>query len=166
MYGVRTKDGRLNWLGGTVAALLLWSSPVRADAFADWNAIAADAVTASGRSYSCEKSRATAMVNIAMIEAVNSNEGRESSLLPTSSAAPSGASNEAAAAAAAHYVLSQLCPEQKVRFSMALVRSLEGIPDGVEKFVGQVTGTNVGKSVYSVLSSGPAPMSVGESSQR
>src|SRR5262245_38699630 len=138
---------------GSLATVLMACSLARADAIADWNAVAADAVSASARSYSCERSLATAMVNVAMIEAVNANEGRHPAILPASLPGPVGASSEAAAAAAAHYVLSQLCPEQRVRFSVALVRSLEAIPDGEGKVVGQIMGTNVGKSVYSVFSS-------------
>jgi hypothetical protein len=147
---------RRGWAGASLAALLLAWSPARADVIADWNAIAAGAVTASGRSDSYERARVMTEVSVAMFEAVGFNEGKRGSWLLVGSTAPLGASSEAAAAAAAHYVLSQLYPEQQVRFSVALVRSLEGIPDGVEKFVGQITGTEVGKSVHAVLSSGAA----------
>ena len=158
MSRVRMKDSRFRpgWLGASLAALLLCCPPARADAIADWNAIAAGAVSASGRSDSYERSHAMAMVSVAMFEAVNFNEARHGSWLLVSSPAPLNASSEAAAAAAAHYVLSQLYPEQQVSFSVALVRTLAAIPDGVEKFVGQITGTETGKSVYAILTSGAA----------
>jgi len=156
MRSVQMKDGfaKLSCLGGAFAALLLWCSPARADAIADWNAIAAGAVSASGRADSYERSHVMAMVNVAMFEAVNFNEAKHASWLLARPSKPFGASNEAAAAAAAHYVLSQLYPEQRVNFSVALVRSLAAIPDGEEKFVGQVMGTRLGMSIYAILESG------------
>jgi hypothetical protein len=158
MHGVQTKGGRFNpgWLGGAVAALLLCSSPARADAIPDWNSIAAGAVTASGPGDNYERSRVMALVTVAMFEAVKVNESTQTSLRRVNSPASLSASNEAAAAAAAHYVLSQLYPRQQVSFSMALVRSLAAIPDGEEKLVGQIAGTNAGKSVYAGLASGAA----------
>ncbi len=145
---------KLGWLGASLTALLLSCSPACADAIADWNAIAAGAVTASGRTDSHARSQVMTMVHVAMFEAVNFNEAKQGSWLLVSSPSPLGASSEAAAAAAAHYVLSQLYPEQRVSFSMALVRSLAAIPDGEEKFVGQIMGTKIGRSVYAVLASG------------
>ena len=153
------------WLSSALAVLLLCCSAARADAIADWNAIAATAVTASGRSDSYERSQVMAMVSVAMFEAVNLNEGRNSSLLRVSSPAPQGASSEAAAAAAAHYVLSQIYPEQQASFSVALARSLEAVPDGPEKVLGQVMGTKVGKDVYAALRRG-APTTPAEAPSR
>ena len=144
------------WPGASLAALLLAWAPAWADATTDWNAIAADAVTASGRNSSQERAHVMAVVNAAMYEAVSSSEAKQGSQLLVSSPAPADASTEAAAAAAAHYVLSRLYPEQQVSFSLALVRSLEAIPDGEDKVVGQITGTRAGKRVYSILAPGQA----------
>lgn len=154
MSSAQLEHFRLGWLGGSLAALLLCCSPARADAIADWRAIAATAVSASGLDNEGERSRVLSIVNAAMRQAVR-----------TTAPASLGAAGEAAAAAAAHYVLCQLYPEQRVRFTLALVRSLEAIPDGAEKVVGQVTGTNVGKDVYAALGSDPATTLAAEPSR-
>src|SRR5262249_30344542 len=138
-------------LSGCFAALLAFASPVRADAISDWIAIAADAATARAQGDSYKRSRVMAAVSIAMFEAVSINEAGKGSWIMVSTHRPLGASSEAAAAAAAHYVLSRLFPEQQVSFSVSLVRSLEAIPDGEGKFVGQMVGTSIGKNIYALL---------------
>jgi hypothetical protein len=138
-------------LGGCFAALLAYGSPVRADAISDWIAIAADATTVRGQGDSYRRSRVMAAVSIAMFEAVSINEAGKGSWIMVSAQRPLGASSEAAAAAAAHYVLSRVFPEQQVSFSVNLVRSLEAIPDGEGKFVGQMVGTSIGKNIYALL---------------
>src|SRR5262249_10548684 len=139
---------------GGFAALLALCSPVRADAISDWIAIAVDSVTARGQGDSYERSRVMAAVSVAMFEAGRGQEAREGPRIEVSTHGPLGASSEAAAAAAAHYVLSQLFPEQRVSFSVDLMRSIEAIPDGQGKFVGQMVGASVGKSVYALVAAG------------
>jgi len=136
---------------GCFAALMVFCSQVRADVIADWATIAADALTVRGQNDSYQRSRVMAAVSIAMFEAVSINEAGRGSYLMVSTHGPLGASSEAAAAAAAHYVLSRLFPEQQVSFSVDLVRSLEAIPDGEGKFVGQMVGTSVGKNIYALV---------------
>ena len=146
----RARGFRQMALSGCFAALLAFCSPVRADAISDWIAIAADAA-ARGQGDSYERSRVMAAVSIAMFEAVSINEAGKGFRIEVSTHGPLGASSEAAAAAAAHYVLSQLFPAQRVSLSVDLVRSIEAIPDGEGKFVGEMVGTSVGKSVCALL---------------
>src|SRR5215470_17806969 len=69
--------------GGCFAALLAFSSPVRADAVSDWIAIAADSA-ARGQGDSYKRSRVMAAVSIAMFEAVSINEAGKGSWIMVS----------------------------------------------------------------------------------
>jgi hypothetical protein len=135
------------------AAVLLTASLARADVIADWNTIALNTVTGSGRYRAYEESRVMAMVNTAMSETINFNEGRGPSRLLVTPPGPIGTSNEAAAAAAAHYILVQLHPEQKASLDAALQRSLALEPDRMKRESGRIMGMNLGMNIYAILSS-------------
>lgn len=138
------------------AAVLLTGSLARADVIADWNTIALNTVTASGRYRAYEESRVMAMVNIAMSETINFNEAKRPSRFLVTPPHPIGTSSEAAAAAAAHYILAQLHPEQRASLDAALQRSLALVPDGAKRESGRIMGMNLGMSIYAILSSAAA----------
>jgi hypothetical protein len=135
-----------------LGAVLLTCSLARADVIADWNEIALETVTGSGRYRAYEESRVMAMVNTAMSETINFNEARGPSSLLVTPPAPIGTSSEAAAAAAAHYVLVQLHPERKASLDAALQRSLAQVADEVKREGGRIMGMNLGMNVYAILS--------------
>jgi len=135
-----------------LAAVLLTGSLARADVIADWNTIALNTVTGSGRYRAYEESRVMAMVNTAMSETIKFNEGQGPSRLLVTPARPIGASSEAAAAAAAHYILVQLHPEQKASLDAALKRSLALVPDASKRESGRIMGMNLGMNLWAVLS--------------
>lgn len=138
---------------GALAAVLLTCSLARADVVADWNAIALETVTGSGRYRAYEESRVMAMVNTAMSETINFNEGRGPSQLLVTPPRPIDASSEAAAAAAAHYILVQLHPERRASLDAALKRSLALEPNEVKREGGRIMGMSLGMNVYAILSS-------------
>jgi hypothetical protein len=135
------------------AAVLLTGSLARADVIADWNTIALNTVTGSGRYRAYEESRVMTMVNIAMSETIKFNEGRGPSRFLVTPPRPVNTSNEAAAAAAAHYVLVELHPEQRASLDAALQRSLALEPDEVRREGGRVMGRSLGMNIYAILSS-------------
>src|SRR5215831_18554534 len=107
-----------------LAATLMSCSVARADVIAEWNTIALETVTGSGRYRAYEESRVMAMVNTAMSEAIRFNEGRGPSRLLVTPSRPLGSSSDAAAAATAHYIQVQIHPEQTAALDEALDRSL------------------------------------------
>jgi cysteine synthase len=136
-----------------LGAVLLASSIARADVIADWNTIALDTVTGSGRYRAYEETRVMAMVNTAMSEAIKFNEGRGPSRLLVIPSRPIGASSEAAAAAAAHYILTQLHPEAKPSLDVALERSLAMVADEAKRESGRIMGISLGMNLYALLRS-------------
>jgi len=136
-----------------LGAVLLTGSPARADVIADWNEIALDTVTGSGRYRAVEESRVMAMVNTAMSEAINFNEARGPSSLLVTPANPLASSSEATAAAAAHYILVRLHPERKASLDAALARSLAQVPDQVKREGGRIMGRSLGMNLYAILAS-------------
>ena len=136
-----------------LAAVLLTGSLARADVIGDWNAIALDTVTGSGRYRAYEESRVMAMVNTAMSETINFNEGRGPSRLLVTPPRPIGTSSEAAAAATAHYILVQLHPERKASLDAALKRSLAQVTDEAKRESGRIMGMNLGMNLYAIPSS-------------
>jgi len=145
----------MNALKSAIAAFALLSSTTlaRADVIAEWNAIALDTVTGSGKYRAYDESRVMAWVNIAMAETINFNEAMRPSRFLVTQSHSLGASNEAAAAAAAHYILVQLHPEQKASLDAALRRSLALEPDAIKRESGRVMGASLGMSLYAILSS-------------
>ena len=142
-----------------LAAALLTGSLARADVIGDWNAIALDTVTGSGRYRAYEESRVMAMVNTAMSETINFNEGRGPSRLLVTPPRPIGTSSEAAAAATAHYILVQLHPERKASLDAALKRSLAQVTDEAKRESGRIMGMNLGMNLWAILSADPGSTS-------
>jgi len=134
-----------------LAATLMSCSVARADVIAEWNTIALETVTGSGRYRAYEESRVMAMVNTAMSEVINFNEGRGPSRLLVTPPAPLGSSSDAAAAATAHYILVQIHPEQTAALDEALDRSLAVIADDTKRESGRIMGTSLGMNLYALL---------------
>jgi hypothetical protein len=136
-----------------LGAVLLTCSLARADVIADWNTIALNTVTGSGRYRAYEESRVMTMVNIAMSETINFNEAKGLSRFLVTPPRPVGTSNEAAAAAAAHYILVQFHPEQTASLDAALRRSLALVVDEAKRESGRIMGMSLGMNVYAILRS-------------
>jgi len=145
----------MNALKSAIAAFALLSSVplARADVIADWNTIALDTVTASGKYRAYEESSVMAMVNMAMSETINYNEAKRPSRFLVTPPAPLGASSEAAAASAAHYILVHLHPERKASLDAALQRSLALEPNETKREGGHVMGISLGMTIFAILSS-------------
>jgi len=134
-----------------LAATLMSCSVARADVIAEWNTIAMETVTDSGRYRAYEESRVLTMVNTVMSEAINFNEARGPSHLLVTPPGPLGASSDAAAAAAAHYILVQLHPEQTAALDEALGRSLAVVADQTKRESGRIMGAALGMNLYALL---------------
>jgi hypothetical protein len=127
-----------NWwykllLAGVVAAAFV-STPTRADFIMDWNA-KSDDISAQKRLLPPDRARATAMVQVAMFEAVNAVERR---YIPykLNLTADRSASKEAAAAAAGHAVLLALHPDLQSTLDATLATMLATVADGESKAKG------------------------------
>src|SRR5215475_2305626 len=125
---------RKNWcrkllLACAVAVFI--PASVRADVVIDWN-IKSDEIAAQKQVPPFDHSRGTAMLHVAMFEAVNAVEGR---YLPykLNLMADRNASKEAAAAAAGHAILLALNPDQQSTLDATLATMLTGIADGEPK---------------------------------
>jgi len=101
--------GRRRWFIAAVALAALVATPMRADVVTDWNAIAD--VTSTFAGGPPVRARITAMVQIAVHDALNSIEPRYESYTAIGPA-HEGASPDAAVAAASYVVLSQTVPSQ------------------------------------------------------
>jgi hypothetical protein len=124
-----------NWcrtllLAGVVAATLVPAS-ARADVIIDWN-MKSDEIAAQKQIPPFNHSRGTAMLHVAMFEAVNAVEVR---YLPykLNVTADRNTSKEAAAAAAGHAILLALYPDQQSTLDATLATMLTGIADGEPK---------------------------------
>src|SRR5262249_9998835 len=106
-------------------------APTRADVITDWNT-KSDEIAAQKQERPLKHSRGTAMLHIAMFEAVNAIEGR---YLPykLNLTADRTTSKEAAAASAGHDVLLALHPDQQSSVDATLATMLAGIADGESK---------------------------------
>jgi hypothetical protein len=149
--GNQTREAEMRYSKMLLAAALMSCSLARADVIADWNTIALDTVTGSGRYRAYEESRVLAMVNTAMSEAIKFNEGRGPSRLLVTPPGPIGASNDAVAAATAHYILVQLHPEQQASLDAALKRSLAMVADETSRESARIMGRNLGMNLYALL---------------
>jgi membrane-associated phospholipid phosphatase len=119
------------------------------DMVLQWNAIMVAAVRNSGQGSEPDArfaSRAAAIVQAAVYDAVNSIDQSYTpylALIP----APAGASEDAAAAQAAHDALVGLFPAQATALDLDLKASLQGIADGDAKgaglMVGQIAAQNI-----------------------
>ena len=139
-----------------LAAAMMTGSLARADVIADWNTIALNVVTGSGRYRAYEESRVLSMVNIAMEETIKFNEAKGPSRYLVTPPAPLYTSSDAAAAAAAHAVLVRLHPEQEATLNAALQRSLALVADSAKRESGRIMGMSLGTNIYAILSSGGA----------
>ena len=127
-----------NWwckllLAGAVAAMFI-PPPARADVIIDWNA-RSDEIAAQKQVRPVNHSRGTAMLHVAMFEAVNAIEGR---YLPykLNLTADRTASKEAAAASAGHDILLALYPDQQSTLDATLATMLAAVADGEPKAKG------------------------------
>src|SRR5215475_4091629 len=137
-----------NWccrllLAGAVAAAVPGST--RADVIIDWNT-KSDEIAAQKQLPAVNHSRGTAMLHVAMFEAVNAVEGR---YLPykLKLTADRTTSKEAAAASAGHDVLLALHPDQQSSVDATLATMLAGIADGESK----TKGIDLGKKAATDL---------------
>ncbi len=130
-------------------ALLLLAGPVATAGTEDevlrWNRVATDEAAAA-QTDPITESRAFAMLHVAIYDALNSAEPRDTPYLAHRSAAP-GASAPAAVAAAAHGVLVQTLPTLKGAFDRELERSLQSLPQGKATDDGVALGRAVAKDV-------------------
>ena len=127
-----------NWwykllLAGAMAAVFI-PPPARADVIIDWNA-RSDEIAAQKQVRPVNHSRGTAMLHVAMFEAVNAIEGR---YLPykLNLTADRTASKEAAAASAGHDILLALYPDQQSTLGATLATMLAAVADGEPKAKG------------------------------
>lgn len=134
MHDVRRHRGIAPWL----VCLLFPASPAQADAVADWNARACDAVVAAELSPP-QANRALAIVQSAVYEAVNAVTARDPSNGRRPDTAP-GASVDAAIAAANRAALTKLTPSQQPAIDGAYRAALSAIPDGPAKAAGIALG--------------------------
>ncbi|MGH8634900.1 MAG: vanadium-dependent haloperoxidase [Burkholderiales bacterium] len=119
----------------------------RADTVIDWNLTTIEVMkVANVRLGSGPGLRTSAMVHVAMSDAINSVQGRYTRYVTTVPAVPS-ASAEAAAAAAARQILIQLYPNQKAMIDEAYAASVKDIPDGPAKSDGVALGEQVAAAV-------------------
>jgi hypothetical protein len=147
-------------LCGALAALLLSSSPARADVIAEWNAIALDLVSSSERS-EARAVRTMATVHVAMFEVINFIEGGYVPRFLVRPPAPLGGSGEAAAAAAAYHVLVESHPAAKAALDAALERSLAALPDEHDRTSARVWGRHLGANIQAALASAGSEASDG-----
>jgi hypothetical protein len=124
-----------NWcckllLAGVVATAFV-PALTRADVIIDWNT-KSDEIAAQKQVPAFKHSRGTAMLQVAMFEAVNAIEGR---YLPykLNLAADRTTSKEAAAASAGHDILLAFYPDQQSALDATLATMLAGIADGEAK---------------------------------
>ena len=131
-----------NWycelLVASVLAAAFAPASTRADAIIDWNT-KSDEIAAQKQILPFDHSRGTAMLHVAMFEAVNTVEGR---YVPyrLKLTADRTTSKEAAAASAGHDILLALYPDQQSSLDAALATMLAGIADGEPKAKGIVLG--------------------------
>lgn len=111
----------------------------RANAVLHWNRIAAEAFAPSQGTNANAQSRAFAIVQASVHDALNAIQRRYAAYTPGVPAAPR-ASPDAAVAAAAREVLVKLLPDQAAMVESAYSRALQAVPDGRAKTEGIATG--------------------------
>src|SRR3954464_13005779 len=109
-----------------------------ADTVLEWNQVAVEA-TRVARLSPPVQTRALAMVQGAVFDAVNGIE-RDYAPYLVNRHAPRWASEDAAAAVAAHEVLVSLMPAQQATLDAALASSLAAVPDGRSEDAGVAYG--------------------------
>jgi len=133
-------------------SLAVASPAAYADAVADWNQIALDAVVASSRSPE-QALKEMAMVHAAMFEALNFVEPRYKSQYTVASQAQPGAPRAAVAAGAAHHILVELYPARAVELKRALTSSLSAVADQQAAYAAAITGRSIAQIVWAVRAS-------------
>src|SRR5215468_2180707 len=137
-----------------VHALLLFSVFAHADPVQTWNSQTLDTIRLK-RAIDSEAARTSAMVNVAMYDAVNGIVsrgplglviGRDPALV-SPPGAPIVADLSAAASAAAHAVLVALYPDQQARFDAQLAADLAALAGRPGVSAGQSWGDTVGAAV-------------------
>jgi hypothetical protein len=123
---------------GAIVGCAFGTSAARADTVTEWNAIMQATVTAPPTN-PFYQTRAGAIVQLAVFEAVNAITGDYQPYLGIIDA-PSWASPDAAAIAAAHRTLVTLRPDQAATLDDLLAASLAAIPDGPAKDAGIAIG--------------------------
>jgi len=133
---------RKNWccelLVASALAAAFVPASTRADVIVDWNT-KSDEIAAQKQVLPFNHSRGTAMLHVAMFEAVNAIEGRYAPY-KSSLTADRTTSKEAAAASAGHDILLALYPDQQSSLDATLATMLAGITDGEPKAKGIVLG--------------------------
>src|SRR4029077_712678 len=123
---------RKNWCCELLVACALAAAFIpastRADVIVDWNT-KSDEIAAQKQILPFNHSRGTAMLHVAMFEAVNAVEGR---YLPykLNLTADRNTSKEVAAATAGHAILLALYPDQQNTIDATLASTLTSIADG------------------------------------
>ena len=131
---------RTNVAALSLVAAALFGAPAHGNAIMDWNS-KADAIAAVKPSLTTPMhARGTAILHLAMFEAVNAIEPRYSSY-KLELVADRGTSKEAAAATAGHDALLALHPDQKADLEATLTKMLAAIPEGAPK----ANGISLGK---------------------
>src|SRR5262249_42109803 len=95
-------------------------------------------------------SRALAMVQSAVFDAVNAVEGNPGHYVTLN--APAGASIGAAVAQAVHDTLAYLYPAQAATFDAELANALGAVPDGQSKADGQAVGQSAAGAIIALRS--------------
>jgi hypothetical protein len=121
------------------------AQPASADVITDWNRTA-EAVMAAAKTGGNPSTRNTAMMHVAMSDAVNSVLSKYAIYAQGCVLSPS-ASAEAAAAAAARGVLLRQVPGQKALIEQAFEASTKTIPDGAAKRDGIAIGEKCAAAV-------------------
>jgi PAP2 superfamily len=136
MYGGARK--RVLGLCMLMATLLFGVAVAKADPVLDWNVIAIDTAVTNGQNPFAQ-ARDTAIVQLAVFEAVNAVTDDYRPYMGTIHA-PHGASADAAAIQAAYRVLITYFTTSKSTLDTARAKSLASIPDGKAKIDGIATG--------------------------
>jgi PAP2 superfamily len=140
---------RTNIAALSMVVAALFGAPAHGDVIMDWNT-KADAIAAVKPSLTTPMhARGTAILHLAMFEAVNAIERRYSSY-KLELVAERGASKEAAAAAAGHDALLSLHPDQKADLEAALTKMLAAIPEGAAKTSGIALGKKAAAGIIAL----------------
>jgi hypothetical protein len=139
---------QVRWALFLAVVLLFTPRAARADAVTHWNDVAAKTLTTQTPALNAfPQARFSAIVQLAVFEAVNATTGEYegylgSSVAPTATpiVAPFGASPEAAAIAAAHAVLVHYFPGNAVALNAERDLSLAAIPPGTARNDGVAVG--------------------------
>lgn len=131
-----------------LAVAFLPAASVHADVITQWNTVLLDMIKADNLNNQLG-GRATAMMHVAMFDAVNAVSGQYTSY-HASPAVTGTPSMEAAAASAAYGVLTQLYPAKTALFDATYNAQLAGIADGQAKTDGISLGASVAGSIIAL----------------